>query len=187
MGLRDVKKQKTRASISLLATRLFVDRGYDAVTTAEIAALAEVSVPTLFKYFPTKESLVFDEDSEREQFLIDTVKNRNKDQTILEALLEAGLKEIDKIQKFHSKETRAFMKLLRDTPQLALYAQQMWLRHEKSLAATIQKESKRSISKAEAEAIARFVLEAFHRSIEEAEPKKSLKAMIKILQNGWPN
>lgn len=185
MGLREAKKQKTRAAISLLATRLFIDRGYDAVTTAEIAARAEVSVPTLFKYFPTKESLVFDEDAEREQFLIDTVKQRRKDQTILEALLEAGLRELDVVEKLHNKETKAFMKLLRETPQLALYAQQMWLRHEKSLAAVIQKETKRATSKAEAEAIARFVLDAFHRALEDANPKKALKAIVKILRDGW--
>lgn len=186
MGLREAKKQKTRAAISLLATRLFIERGYDAVTTAEIAAQAEVSVPTLFKYFPTKESLVFDEDAEREQFLIDTVKNRRKNQTILEALLEAGLRELDTIEKFHNKETKAFMKLLRETPQLALYAQQMWLRHEKSLARAIQNESQRTVNKIEAEAIARFVLEALHRSIEDTDPKKALKSMIQLLQNGWP-
>lgn len=184
MGLRESKKQKTRAAISLLATKLFMERGYDAVTTAEIAELAEVSVPTLFKYFPTKESLVFDEDSEREQFLVDTVNNRRKDQTILEALLAAGLKELDVIQKLHSKETKAFMKLIRETPQLGLYAQQMWLRHEKSLAAAIQSQSKKKFSKVEAEATARFVLDAYHRSLEDADPKKALKSIFKILKDG---
>lgn len=186
MGLREDKKQKTRAAISLMATQLFIQRGYDNVTTAEVAALAEVSVPTLFKYFPTKESLVFDEDAEREQFLIDTVKNRRKGQKILDALLDVGLQELDQIQKLHDKDTRNFMKLLHETPVLALYAQQMWLRHEKSLAIVIQKESKKALGKAEAEAIARFVLEAFHRSIEDANPKKALKAMMAILRGGWP-
>ncbi|MBC7458262.1 MAG: TetR family transcriptional regulator [Bdellovibrionaceae bacterium] len=185
MGLRESKKQKTRAAISLLATKLFIERGYDAVTTAEIAELAEVSVPTLFKYFPTKESLVFDEDSEREKFLVETVQNCRKDQTILDALLEAGLKELDTIQKLYTKETKAFMKLIRTTPQLAHYAQQLWLRHEKSLATAIQKESKRKISDVEAHAVARFVLDAFHRSIEQTDPQSALKSLFKMLRDGW--
>jgi AcrR family transcriptional regulator len=185
MGLREAKKQKTRAAISLLATRLFIERGYDNVTTAEIAALAEVSVPTLFKYFPTKESLVFDEDAEREQSLIETVKNRRKGQSILDSLLEAGLKELTEIEKIHSRETKAFMKLLRQTPQLAQYAQQMWLRHEKSLAATILEETKTKLTPIEAEAIARYHLNALHRSLEETQPKQALKAMMAILKNGW--
>ncbi len=185
MGLREAKKQKTRAAISLLATRLFIERGYDHVTTAEIAELSEVSVPTLFKYFPSKESLVFDEDAEREQFLIDTVKNRRKGQSILEALLDAGLAELDVIQKLHRKETNAFMKLIRETPALNLYAQQMWLRHERSLATAIRNASRRKISKVESESVARFVLDAFHRSIADTNPKEALKAMIKILRGGW--
>lgn len=185
MGLREEKKLKIRASISLLATRLFIERGYEAVTTAEIAERAEVSVPTLFKYFPTKESLVFDEDAEREKFLVDTVKNRRKDQSILQALLEAGLRELDTIEKHHRKDTKAFMKLIRETPQLSLYAQQMWLRHEKALATTIQKESGKKLTPIEAQAIARFVLDSFHRSIGEREPQKSLKAMMQLLRKGW--
>lgn len=185
MGLREAKKQKTRAAISFMATRLFIERGYDNVTTAEIAALAEVSVPTLFKYFPTKESLVFDEDAEREQFLIDIVKNRRKGQTILDALLAGGLKQMEDTEEFQPKETRAFMKLIRETPQLSLYAQQMWLRHAKSLAVVIRSESRKSMTKLEAEVIARFVLDAFHRSLTESDPAVALKSMMKLLREGW--
>lgn len=169
----------------MLATKLFMERGYDAVTTAEIASLAEVSVPTLFKYFPTKECLVFDEDAEREQFLINTVQNRDKDQTILDALLVAGLEELEVIRMTYSKETRAFLKFISETPALSLYAQKMWLRHEKSLAKVIVSESKRKTGLLEAEAIARFVLEAYHRSLEAVDPTECLKSLFKILKNGW--
>ena len=73
MGLRELKRAKTRKLISDIATNLFIERGYDAVTTAEIARLAEVSVTTLFNYFPTKESLVFDEDQSIEAALVHAV------------------------------------------------------------------------------------------------------------------
>jgi AcrR family transcriptional regulator len=81
-----------------MATALFIERGYHAVTTAEIAERAAVSVPTLFNYFPTKESLVFDEDSEREARLVETVENRGE-AGIQAALLAAGLANIDAIIK----------------------------------------------------------------------------------------
>ncbi|RYZ68554.1 MAG: TetR family transcriptional regulator [Proteobacteria bacterium] len=185
MSLRDDKKLKLRAAISRLATELFIERGYEAVTTAEIARLAEVSVPTLFKYFPTKEALVFDEDLEREQFLVSTVQNRKVQQSILDSLFEAGLRELAEIKKHHARETRAFMKLIRDTPALNLYAQQMWLRHEVALAEMILVESTRKLDRTEARTIARFVLDSFHRAMEERDPEAALKKMFKLLKNGW--
>jgi AcrR family transcriptional regulator len=57
-GLRERKKEQTRQRIAAVALRLFVERGFDAVTVNEIAETAEVAKATLFAYFPTKESLV---------------------------------------------------------------------------------------------------------------------------------
>jgi AcrR family transcriptional regulator len=44
----------TGKTIVAVATRLFVERGYDATTTAQIAEAAEVSPSTFFTYFQTK-------------------------------------------------------------------------------------------------------------------------------------
>ncbi|MEO3870961.1 TetR/AcrR family transcriptional regulator [Nonomuraea sp. B12E4] len=57
-GLRQIQRQRVHEAISAAAIRLFLARGFDEVPVAEIAAAAEVSKPTLFKYFATKEDLV---------------------------------------------------------------------------------------------------------------------------------
>jgi AcrR family transcriptional regulator len=57
-GLRQRKKAKTRAAIQDHALRLFIEHGYDATTVEQIAAAAEVSQSTFFRYFPTKEDTV---------------------------------------------------------------------------------------------------------------------------------
>jgi AcrR family transcriptional regulator len=57
-SLRDRQRAQVRADISRAAFRLFIERGYDAVTTEEIAAAAGVSPRTLFRHVPTKEELL---------------------------------------------------------------------------------------------------------------------------------
>ncbi|MFI7445910.1 TetR family transcriptional regulator [Nonomuraea sp. NPDC049714] len=56
-GLRERKKVKTREAILREAFRLFHERGYGATTIEQIAAAAEISPATFFRYFPTKEDL----------------------------------------------------------------------------------------------------------------------------------
>jgi AcrR family transcriptional regulator len=59
-GLRERKKRLMRQQLSDAATRMFLDRGFDAVRVAEVAEACGVSEKTVFNYFPTKESLVLD-------------------------------------------------------------------------------------------------------------------------------
>jgi len=61
-GLRERKKQKTRWAIQEHALRLIAEQGYDATTVDQIAAAAEISPSTFFRYFPTKEDLIIEDE-----------------------------------------------------------------------------------------------------------------------------
>src|SRR5215475_5880055 len=86
MGRRERKKAATRQAIADAALRLFLERGYDEVGIREIADAADVSTTTLFKHFPGKEALVFDQDRNREAVLVAAVRERAAGQSVVDAL-----------------------------------------------------------------------------------------------------
>jgi AcrR family transcriptional regulator len=75
-GLRERKKQRTRRLIADTAHRLFAERGFDAVTVADVAREADVSEGTVFNYFATKEQLFWGEMESFEAALVEAVRTR---------------------------------------------------------------------------------------------------------------
>ncbi|MGH8791506.1 MAG: TetR family transcriptional regulator [Stackebrandtia sp.] len=89
LGLRERKKQRTRAAIVAAATRLFDARGYDETTVADIAAAAEISPRTFFSYFPSKEDVLFADMEARIDIARDVIAARRPDDRPVDALLRA--------------------------------------------------------------------------------------------------
>jgi AcrR family transcriptional regulator len=59
LGLRDRKKVETRERLVEVAGALFRKQGYVETSVEQICREAGVSLPTLFRYFPTKADLLF--------------------------------------------------------------------------------------------------------------------------------
>ena len=74
---RSRKRLATRQSISIAATRLFLERGFDHVTVDEIAAVADVGRMTVFNHFPRKEDMFFDRDEEGFEILREALRKRD--------------------------------------------------------------------------------------------------------------
>jgi AcrR family transcriptional regulator len=84
-GLRERKKQQTREAIATAAFDLFSERGFDSVRVAEVARKANVSEATVFNYFPTKEDLIYSRWRAFETGLLEAVRERDRQQSILDA------------------------------------------------------------------------------------------------------
>jgi len=87
-GLRELKKRRVHRRISDVATAMFLVHGFDEVTVAQIAAACEVSPQTVFNYFPTKESMLFDRFGSRISGVADAVRERGS-ATLLETVVQA--------------------------------------------------------------------------------------------------
>jgi AcrR family transcriptional regulator len=139
-GLRERKKAKTRLSISQIATRLFIERGFEAVTVAEVAAAAEVSVATIFNYFETKEDLFFDREAE----IIDAhrrfVRERPAGESIVEALHRELRAATDMLPQLVSGDG-GFVRTIEASPALRARARLALDKTEAALAETITEET----------------------------------------------
>ncbi|OUC80481.1 TetR family transcriptional regulator [Streptosporangium minutum] len=94
-GLRERKKRETRLRISDVATGLFMARGFDNVTVAEVARAADVSVNTVFNYFPAKEDLLFDRQDEVVELLGKVMRERRPGEGAVEALRRDFMDALD--------------------------------------------------------------------------------------------
>lgn len=96
-GLRERKKRQTRQHLSDVATGLFVERGFDAVTIAEIAEAAEVSVNTVYNYFPAKEDLFLDRSQGLVERLSRYVRARDAGESAAGAVLRELREEVEAV------------------------------------------------------------------------------------------
>ncbi len=83
---RSRKRLATRRAISLVADRLFMERGFDNVTVDEIAAAADVGRMTVFNHFSRKEDLFFDRDEEARETVRQALRQRYPNISPIETL-----------------------------------------------------------------------------------------------------
>ena len=140
-GLRARKRERTRDAIADAAISLFLARGFDQVPVADIAARAEVSKPTLFRYFPAKEDLVLHRIADHNGEAARVVRGRPPGVSPLAALhrhFRAGLDQRDPVTGLNDHpDVLAFHEMVFTTPSLAGRLNQYTLDDEEALAAAL--------------------------------------------------
>jgi AcrR family transcriptional regulator len=186
VGRRERKKAATRKAISDVATRMFLERGFDDVSIREVADAADVSPTTVFAYFPQKEALVFDEDDEQRDHLVRSVRDRADGVSVNRAIRDFYAVAIDDNAKEHGEDVaRAFLRFLNETPALRDYAAKMWLRHEGALAEAIANELGITHPTAEIRVYSRFVLQLQLLITDSDDQPATLEAGFAVLDRGW--
>ncbi|MGW0771341.1 TetR/AcrR family transcriptional regulator [Streptomyces sp. NPDC002676] len=114
LGLRERKKLRTRRAIREAARRLIDERGYDNTTIEQIAAMAEVSPSTVFRYFPSKEHIVLTDDYAQSSMAF--LRERPADEPPLAALRGALTEMVRRLAGDVSAEYRWRRELVRQVP-----------------------------------------------------------------------
>ncbi|MFI9504306.1 TetR/AcrR family transcriptional regulator [Nocardia sp. NPDC052566] len=140
-GLRARKKQQTRENISHQATLLFLERGFDKVTIAEVATAAEVAKMTVTNYFPRKEDLALDLGEVFVEQLAATVREREPGESALAALRRAyaaAVAEQSPVVGFSGPE---FARMIADSPALLARIREFHEEREAALARVLATET----------------------------------------------
>jgi len=127
-GLRERRKKLTAAELEAAAYRLFGERGFDAVTVDDIAAEADVSRRTFFRYFASKEDVLLADHFTQLARLREAMASRPADEPIVTALRNAVLSMTG---DFDARKEMVILRgrLMRDTPSLqarSLVHQKLW-------------------------------------------------------------
>lgn len=141
-GLRERKKKLTRERIGQIAMRMFLEAGFDNVTVAEIARVADVSEGTVFNYFPTKESLVFAGMEGFEEELLDAIRGRAPGESVLAAFARSFAASSQVVAAHSSVYVSAGAQIISQSATLQHKEREIIDAYTRSLAALITEETK---------------------------------------------
>jgi AcrR family transcriptional regulator len=170
-GVRERKKRETRDRIAATATRLFVERGFDGVTVAEIARRAKVAENTVFNYFPTKEDLFYSRVDAFEESLLSAIRDRAPGRAFIDAfrgflLTRQGvwgrLAPYGSADEF--AELQTVTRIVSRSPALLARENRIFSRCTESLAAVLAEETGRAADDIEPRVVASALM-GVHRAL----------------------
>ena len=182
-GLRERRKQETRQAISNIATHMFVDRGFDEVTIAEVADAAGVAKMTVTNYFPRKEDLVLDRAEAIERHLADVIAARAPGESMLAAIRRDYAAAVAGADVTLGLSSPAFAAMILGSPVLVGRVREMLDRREQLLGDAIAIEAgtdnpqQRLVAVLLASVHRVLAAEASRRSLE-GQPRKQICAVL---------
>jgi AcrR family transcriptional regulator len=133
---------QTRARIARVAARLFLERGYDTVTVAEVAREAGVSSVTVFNHFPRKEDLFLDRAVDAIELLRSAVRDRTPGVDVLASLSDASLRLFDARHPLSGVNDRSipFFRTVAASPALVARAREIASDLQRTLAEELERD-----------------------------------------------
>jgi AcrR family transcriptional regulator len=131
-GLRERKKLQTRAAIVDAALDLFERKGFEATTVEDIAAAADVSPRTFFRYFESKQDVVMVKNQEEGEGLAVALTQRPPDEPPVEALRNTITAQVASLESDDVMQRE--MRVMMGNPDLRAMALDHFHEHSDELA-----------------------------------------------------
>jgi len=140
-GLRERNRARTYADITDAALDLFGRQGFDATTVDQIAGAAGISAATFFRYFATKEDVLFTDEEKSAAELVTAVRERSDDALSVRALADPVVAFAGTILGPATPHGRRMTELVMTTPSLASRSLRIRLHWERDVAAQLATEA----------------------------------------------
>jgi AcrR family transcriptional regulator len=115
--LRERRRQRMAATIEQAALELFAEHGFASVTVDDIAGAADISRRTFFRYFATKEDVLFGDPQTQEQRIIETLREQPANRSAVEALHDC-LVQLTRAEEAHANVTKLRLEVLERSPDI---------------------------------------------------------------------
>ncbi|MFD9241115.1 TetR/AcrR family transcriptional regulator [Streptomyces sp. NPDC059556] len=142
-GLRERKKRETKQRISDIATGLFLEHGFVHVTVADVAEAADVSVNTVYNYFPAKEDLFLDRMDGVTRRLARAIRGRDRGESAARAVLRELRQDIGAVSPAYGLMDGfdAFMNVIEHAPTLKARLFHVQQQVQDAVVATLREET----------------------------------------------
>lgn len=192
-GLRERKKQQTRLAISDVATHMFIERGFDNVTVAEVAAAANVSVNTIFNYFATKEELFFDRGEEVAEEPSRIVRERQPGESAIDAIRRVYVATIKAHSGMFESRIKPFVATIEASAALKLRERVLYDLGEQRLVDTLIAETHATPADPTPRVVAALItglqwmlIQEFRRRLLRGEPQAKISAaLVRAAERGF--
>lgn len=139
-SLRERNRTRTRRDIENAALELFENQGYDETNIEEIAELAGVSRATFFRYYPSKEELLFTNEGAAVDEMVSHIASRDDPRHCLPALAPPVTRFGRGLLDDESSEGQRLTRLVMTTRELEARSMRMRLRWERGIAKQLSRE-----------------------------------------------
>ena len=190
-GVRDRKKAEKRLAISNIATRMFVERGFENVSVDDIAREADVARKTVFNYFPRKEDLVFDREEDVRALMRQALAERGQQSPLLalQTLMRTLVEEQHPIFRITERAIQ-FWRMVEESPALTARARELQVTLADDLAGMLCDAVGKPHSDSDARLAAAMLMATLVVAYSEAlsafrEKRKPKAAFVEVMERGF--